>query len=97
MFIQASFWREGVEFYSPKTYNFPLPTPNGSQIVCPESFFGQDNELQIYSGNFILMDSKHRKLFVIKRSEECKCMPKFTRIRLAAELRPGPLGELMPQ
>jgi len=27
-------------------------------------FFGRDNELQIYHGNFLLMYDKHRKLFV---------------------------------
>ena len=36
------------------------------------------------------MDNKHGKLFVIKQLEGCKFMPKM---RLAAGLRPDPLGE----
>jgi len=30
---------------------------NGCEIVCSKSFFGQDNELQIYHGNFLIMDN----------------------------------------
>jgi len=58
----------------PKTYNSPQ---NGWQIVCSESFFGRDSELQIYQGNFLLTDNKHRKLFVTKESKWCKFMPKM--------------------
>ena len=35
-------------------------------VLC--IFFSRDNELQTYHGNFLLMDNKHRKLFVIKQS-----------------------------
>ena len=51
-------------------------------------FSSLDNELQIglYHGILLLMDSKHRKLFVIKQLERCKFMPKCTKIRLAAGL-----------
>ena len=41
------------------------PPPNACQIVYSESFFGRDNELHIFHGNCLLMDNKHRKLFVI--------------------------------
>ena len=44
---------------------------------------------------FFLMDNKHSKLFVMKQSKRCKFMPKCTKIRLAAGLRPDSLGELM--
>jgi len=36
------FWGEGIP-----------PTPNGWQIVCYKFFFGRDNELPIYRGNFL--------------------------------------------
>ena len=52
-----------------QTYNSPS---KDCQIVCSKSFFGWDNELQIYRGNFLLMDSKYRKLFVTKQSKGCK-------------------------
>ena len=42
---------------------------NGCQIVCFKSFFRSCNELQTYHGNFLLMDNKHRKLFVITQSK----------------------------
>jgi len=32
--------------------------PNGCQIAGSKSFFGWDNELQIYHGSFLLMDNK---------------------------------------
>ena len=46
-----------------------IPPKNGCQIVCCNCFFGRDSELQIYHGDFLLMDNKHRKLFVIKQSK----------------------------
>ena len=51
----------------------------------------------MYHGNILLMDNKHRKLFVIKQSKGCKFMSIYicTKIRLAAGLRPNPLEELM--
>ena len=50
----------------------------------------------MYHGNILLMDNKHRKLFVIKQSKECKFMSIYMhQKRLAAGLRPDPLGELM--
>jgi len=67
-----------------KTYNSP---PNGCQIMCSRSlFFGQDNELQIHHGNILLMDNKHRKLFVIKQSG-ANLYLKCTKMRVAAGLR----------
>jgi len=38
------------------------------------------------------MDSKRRKLFLIKQSKRCRFMPKMHKIRLAAGLSPDPLG-----
>jgi len=65
----------------PKKKNLQFPhAPNGCRIVCSKSFFfGRDNELQTYHGNFLLTDSKHRKLIAIKQSERCKFMPKRTK------------------
>ena len=50
-----------------KTYN---PPPTAAKLCALNLFFGRYNELQIYHGNFLLMDSKHRKLFVIKQSKK---------------------------
>jgi len=42
------------------------------------------------------MDSKHRKLFVIKQSKGCKFMPKMhQKIRFGGAFCLDPLGELM--
>jgi len=35
--------------------------------LCALNLLGRDNELQIYHGNFLLMDNKHRKLFLLSR------------------------------
>jgi len=45
----------------PKTYNFPKMA---ARLCAQNLFFGRDNELLIYHGNFLLMYDKHRKLFV---------------------------------
>jgi len=47
-----------------RTYN---PPQTAAKLCYLNLFFGRDNELQIYHRNFILMDNKHRKLFVIKQ------------------------------
>jgi len=59
----------------PKTLTIPLQT--AAKLCALNLFFGRDNELQIYHGNFLLMDNKHRKLFVIKQSKGCKFIPKM--------------------
>ena len=41
-------------------------------------FFGRDNELQTYHGNFHLMGNRHRKLFAIKQSKGYISMPQHT-------------------
>jgi len=57
----------------PQTYN---SFPQTATISCAVNlFFGWDNELQIYCGKFLLMDTKHTKLFAIKQSKGCKFMP----------------------
>jgi len=42
--------------------------------------FGRGNELQIYHENFLLMNHKHRKLFVDEKSKRCIFMPKSARM-----------------
>ena len=47
-----------------KTYN--PPQKSGCQTVCSESFFRPEQWIiQTYHGNILLMDNKHRKLFVV--------------------------------
>jgi len=60
-------------------------------IVYSKSFFGWDNELQIYHRNFLLMDNKHRKSFVIKQSKQCK-LPKLHKNTFGGWALPGPAG-----
>jgi len=57
-------------------------------------FFGRDSELEIYHENFLLVDNKHGKLFVIKQTKKCKFM--HTKVRLAAGLRLDPQGDCVP-
>jgi len=45
---------------------------------------------KLHQGNFLLMDNKHRKLFVIKQSKGCKFVPKMHQNTFG-----GPLVELM--
>ena len=57
-------------------------------------FFSRDNELQTHHGNFLLMDNKHRKLFVIKQSKGCKFVPKMHQNRPTfGGLRPDQLRQ----
>jgi len=74
--FQASFFWGGGNLPLPK---LTLPPPNGCQIVCSKSFFsvGAMNCTEICHGNILLMDNKHRKLFVVKQSEGCRFMPKI--------------------
>ena len=74
VFIPGIFLFEGTPLI--KAYN---PPTAACQIVCSRLnlFFCRDNELQICHGNFLLMDNKHKKLFVIKQSKGCKYMSKM--------------------
>jgi len=63
---------------SPPPKNYTIYFPIGCQIVCCKFFFGRGIELQTYHGN-VLMDNKHRKLFVNKQSKGCKFTPKCTK------------------
>ena len=59
-------------------------------------FFGQDSELQILHGNFLLVDDKHRKLFAIKQPKGCKFMLKMHLSTFGGRAAPGfAEGELM--
>ena len=73
-----------------KTYNSPT---TAAKLCALNLFFGRDNELQIYHGNFLLLDNKHRKLFVIKQSKGGKFMPKTHQNTFGGRVLPGPAGE----
>ena len=89
VFILGIFLGWGISPPQKKNSQFP---PNGCQIVCSKSFLGRDNELQVYHGDFLLMDNKHRKLFVIKRSKGCKFMSKMHQNTFGGRAPPGPAG-----
>jgi len=59
--FQAPFWGVGT---FPK--NLQFPRPQTAAKLCAVDLFGRDNKLQIYHGNFLLMDDKHKKLLVTK-------------------------------
>ena len=62
---------------------------NGCQVVCSKFFFCWRSELQIDHVEVLLVDNKHRKLFVVKQSKGCKFMSKCSIIRLAASPKPA--------
>jgi len=81
---------KGGEFVPPKkTYNSPR---TGAKLCALNLFFGEDNDSQIYHGNFLLMDNKHRKLFVIKQSKVCKFMYRMHRYRFGGRAPPDILA-----
>jgi len=88
VFISSIFFWGGGDFL-PLPKNLQFPPQTAAKLCALNVFFGRDNELQIYHGNFLLMDNKHRQLFVIKQSKGCKFMPK---IRLVAGLCLDQLG-----
>ena len=50
---------------------------------------------KIHHGNFLLVDNKHRKLFVIKQSKWFKLMPKMHLNTFGGRALPEPAGELV--
>ena len=57
----------------PQTFHSP---PKRLSNCAVNLFFGRDNALQIYHGNFLLIGNKYRKSFVIKQPKRCKFLPK---------------------
>ena len=79
VFIPGLFFFGGGEFPPPKNLQFPQ---TAAKLCDLNLFFGWD-EFQIYHGNFLLMDNKHRELFAIKQSKGANLCLKCTIIRLA--------------
>jgi len=50
---------------------------------------------EIHHGNFLLMDNKHNKLFIIKQSKWCKFMLKIHQNIFGGRALPRPAGELI--
>jgi len=65
-----------------------------AKLCALNLFFGRDNELPIYHGNVVLMDNKHRKLFVTKQSKWRKkiFMPEMHQNTFGGRAPPGPAG-----
>ena len=66
--------------------------PKVLRIVCCNFFFRRDYKLQTYHENFLSMDNKYRKLFVIKQSKGCKFMPKIRLNKFGSRAPPGAAG-----
>ena len=72
----------GIFLGGEDSLNLQLP-PTAAKLCALNLFFRPDNELQICHGNFLLMDNKRRKLFVIRQSKGCKFLPKMRQNTLA--------------
>ena len=57
---------------------------------CSESFFGRGNELRTCRGNILLMDNKHRKLYVIKQWKGCKFISEMHQNTFGGRAPPWP-------
>jgi len=77
-----------------KKPTIPLPQKVAKLCALNLSSAGTVN-YKTYHGNFLLMDNKHWKLFIIEQSKWFKFRAKCTKIRLAAGIRPDPLGEFI--
>ena len=85
LFIPGIFFGGGD---SPK-----LTTPQTAAKWCALSlFFSRNSGLQIYHENFLLMDNKHGKLFIIKQSIGCKFMLKRRQNTFGGRALRGPAG-----
>jgi len=87
--LQASFLFAGGESLPQKNLTIP---PKQLPNCALNLFFDRDNQLQIYHGNILLMDSKRRKLFVIKQPNGTNLCLKCTQIRLAGGGSARPRG-----
>ena len=75
MFISGIFLGWGN--LPPKKLTTPPPKKTAAKLCALSLFFGRGSESQIYHGNFLLIDNKHRKLFVIMQPKGCKFMRKM--------------------
>jgi len=77
----------GGDSHPPNKITIPTPKrlPN---CVLWFVFFSTGTMSYKYHGNFLLLDNKHRKLFVIKQSEWCKFMPKMHQNALSQDPYP---------
>ena len=87
-FVQASFFLGGNSPLK-KTYNSPHQRlPN-----CALNLFWPGTiNYKLYHKNFLLMDNKHRKLFVTKQSKGYKFMPKMQQNTFGSRTPPEPAG-----
>jgi len=83
------FWGGGI---SPKNLQFPQTV---AKLCALNLFISQGSELQIHDGNILLMDNKHRKLFVIKQSKWCIFMPKMHQNTFGGRAPSAPAGKLL--
>jgi len=51
----------------PPVVGFPRTAAKWRALNLESFFLGWENELQIYHGNFLLMDNKRRQLLVVKQ------------------------------
>ena len=81
----------GGDFPPPKGHNSPL-IPNVCQIVCSKSFFSAAMlSCQFIMETFLLTENRHRKLFVIKQSKNCKFVTKMHQNTFGGRAPPGEL------
>ena len=67
-----------------KKLTISLSRKTAAKSCALNLFFGRDMNYKYITETFLLMDNRHRKLFVIRQSEGCRFMPKMNRNVLAA-------------
>jgi len=61
----------------PHPKKLTIPVQTAAKLGRLHLLFYRGNDLQMYNGNILLMDNKHRKLFVSKQSKGCEFVPKM--------------------
>jgi len=92
VFIPGIFFLGGGKSPPKKLTN---PPQTAAKMCALNIFFRPGQRITTISQNFLLMDNKHRKLFVTKQSKGCKFMPKMHQNTFGSRAPPEPAGELM--
>jgi len=77
---------------NPPQKNLQFPPQTAAKLCALNIFFRPGQRITNISQNFLLMDNKHRKLFVTKQSKGCKFMPKMHQNTFGSRAPPEPAG-----
>jgi len=88
--FQASFLGGGEN--PPPSKKLTIPPQTAAKLCALNIFFRLGQRITNISQNFLLMENKHRKLFVTKQSKGCKFMPKMHQNTFGSRAPPEPAG-----